>query len=591
MEDFTERVQHMSGIFRLTAEVIQPAARYTPKQWLRCALWWFLRGRAGLEGIMRRRARDSRRMSPNDPRQGSRQDRPSSRQDGASGDGIPLYQAHVDLAKVVWMLQDVFPSLPGLQNYTGSGRMGLTAPATIAAARDAGDANITQVLEGVEALLAGLKMLLPSCAKNGAMPPHASLIQGQDQSIWVQYPPLSADIQAIVRTSPLANPTNLMPPADTKTDFAFGRMFVNVTLSSPEERSQPVPCLLNILRERNTWGLKVIICSQSEAISVCIQDEHERSQEAAELSLPGPGWKDVTWDTQASRLVVNLPNSNPGAGGKFGMMIEVLQPDFGQLVGVWNYTRGVASAMMAGKQEKMLHEVVTAALQLSEDYDPSVPQQMQQQSSFPTERVKRCRIRVFERYDYHDSGTGRRKLHRGYRVLAITSPKIKNLNALSVNVGDTKPVVCEMVTENAGGEARPALILKSSDGRTGKLSTLAMTLYTPAERQALLDIITGIALRPGESVLAHTRLSMFGVEGADQAEAFSQSGKDPLRMVRWQDVMVIGDDEDGGVRSADDVQSAMSDRYRIVVRGNGVIVTERLNIGKLVFSFQQNSSR
>ncbi|KAF2093805.1 hypothetical protein NA57DRAFT_80806 [Rhizodiscina lignyota] len=573
LEDFTERVQHMSGIFRLTAEVVQPAARYTPKQWLRCALWWFLRGRAGLEGIMRGRARESRGNSPNDAR-------PGSRQDSVTGGGMRLCQAHVDLAKVVWMLQDIFPSLSGLQTYTGSGRMGLTAPATIAAAREAADTNNVQVLEGIEVLSAALKMLLASCARNDAMPPHASLIQGQDQSIWVQYPQLPAEAQSVVLSSPASSPTNLTPLGDTKMDFAFGRMFVNVTLSSPDgERSDPVPCLLSILRERNTWGLKVMICSQTEAITVCIQDEHERSKEAAELSLPGPGWRDVNWESQQARLFANISNLNPGAGGKIGMMVEFTQQDFAQLVTIWNYTRNVAVSMMPGKEEKMVHEVVTVALQHSEEIDPSrQPPQMPQQPSFPTERVKRCRVRVFEKYEYYDFGTGRRKLHRGFRVLAITSPKIKNLSSLSINVGDIKPVVCEMVTENSTGESRPALVLKAPDESRSKTSTLVVTLHSPPERQTLLDIFTGVALQQGESVLAHVRLSMLGIEQVGQAEAFAQSGKDPLRTVRWQDVMVIGDDEDDMPRSAEELRSVMSARFRIVVRANGVIVTERLNI-------------
>src|SRR6202000_2963086 len=116
--------------------------------------------------------------------------------------------------------------------------------------------------------------------------------------------------------------------------------------------------------------------SQLEAITVCIQDEHERSADPGEPMLPGPGWKDVSWESQHARLFVNMRNVNPASGGKISMMVDFTQADYAQLVNLWNYTRSVAAAMMPARDEKMVHEVTTLALQHSEEVDPA--RQMQQ---------------------------------------------------------------------------------------------------------------------------------------------------------------------------------------------------------------------
>ena len=74
----------MKGVFRLTAEKERPSEKCSPQAWLRTALWWYLRGKVGLEVLLQRQ-------------------RPRGE------DGMPrelLTQPHVDLAKTWWIISD-----------------------------------------------------------------------------------------------------------------------------------------------------------------------------------------------------------------------------------------------------------------------------------------------------------------------------------------------------------------------------------------------------------------------------------------------------------------------------------------------------
>lgn len=568
LDDFAERVQHMSGIFRLTAEVIQPATKYTAKQWLRCCLWWFLRGRAGLEALMQSRQREQR-SSPVE----NYSDRPVSVHTGQER----LCQAHVDLAKVVWMLYEIFPALPVMHPYTQGAATSFASPSTIAAAREANDVEAVQVLENMDAVGARLRTLLASCSKNGGMPPHSSLIQGQDQSIWVQFPTLSRDVAQFISVNQLNNPLETMPVADTRTNFAYGRMFVNVTISTPSERFETASCILSIMRERNTWGLKVAVCSQTDAFTLIVQDEHER----AKAEGWGPGWKDVQWDPQRSRVIVDLMGS-PGTPasattpqtprGRFSALIEFTEADYVQLVNIWSYTRSVSSSMLASRDERYVYEVVALSLRYSEETNMRSSQH-QQRASFPTESVTRCRIRVFEKFETVETDTGSRKLHRGFRILAVTSPKVKSLSAVSVEVGNTQPITCEMTNDEASGQPLPALTLRNAS-ETSQTS-LFMVFNDQTERQALMNLITGVTQSKDEHVACVVRLTSLLMEEASIAESYTHNYTNPLRSMRWQDAMLILEDE-SELQSLDD--TAMTEKIRIVARGQGIGFTERMNL-------------
>ena len=58
--DFAARVAHMRGVFKLTAEKERPKDRCSPEAWLRTGVWWYLRGKAGLEVLLKNRPRSSR---------------------------------------------------------------------------------------------------------------------------------------------------------------------------------------------------------------------------------------------------------------------------------------------------------------------------------------------------------------------------------------------------------------------------------------------------------------------------------------------------------------------------------------------------
>ncbi|KAJ9636402.1 hypothetical protein H2199_008077 [Coniosporium tulheliwenetii] len=539
-DDFSERVTHMKGIFRLTAEIERPLFERTPMQWLRASIWWFLRGRAGMEVLIRNRPRgsDGRPVS-------------SSREQ-------LLTQPHVDLAKNWWIVTELLPMHPSTSNYAS-----VPIASQASAARSNGDNALTAVFEARDIILANLKALLASMSRNQVMPPYQSLIQGQDQSIWVKYPSFAPDVQAVLSgnatksltvgpTTRNINPVACMPLADTKTDFCYGRLFVQASLATEDQDSDRVslPCVLSILRGRNDWALKVSICSQTTLVNVLVQGNNDA----------GPTWDDVQWKTKTRGMYVRLPRG-------FTLSVDFSEKDFRQLRGIEDYTRKVEASLLPLADEKVVHEVTLRDFQYSDSSNPQ---------AFPAERIQRCRVRVFEKSEMLAEGTGQRRMHRGYRFHVVTSPKLKTLSYVTHELGrDQKPIGFELRSSpSSDGASAPAMVLRFKE-ETRQCNAF-LTFSDPNERDQLYAVLNGMNLTPDETVFAQVPLKSLSIEAADQAEGFNQFGHDALRTFTWQDLKVINHDADDA--SGDFARTVLSEQLRIVARHSAGSLTDRLNL-------------
>ncbi|EON67248.1 hypothetical protein W97_06501 [Coniosporium apollinis CBS 100218] len=539
-DDFSERVTHMKGIFRLTAEIERPLFEQTPMQWLRASIWWFLRGRAGMEILIRNRPRgqDGRPVS-------------SSREQ-------LLAQPHVDLAKNWWIVTELLPMHPSTANYAG-----VPIASQASAARNNGDNALTAVFEARDIILANLKALLASMSRNQVMPPYQSLIQGQDQSIWIKYPSFAPDVQAILSgnatksltvgsTTRNINPVACMPLADTKTDFCYGRLFVQASIATEDQDSDRVslPCVLSILRGRNDWTLKVSICSQTTLVNVLVQGSREA----------GPTWDDVQWKTKTRGMYVRLPRG-------FTLSVDFSEKDFRQLQGIEEYTRKVEASLLPLGDEKVVHEVTLRDFQYSDSSNPQ---------ALPAERIPRCHVRIFEKSEMLTEGTGQRRMHRGYRFHVVTSPKLKTLSYITHELGrDQRPIGFEFRSSpSSDGASAPAMVLRFKEET--RQCNVFLTFNNPNERNQLYAVLNGMNLTPDETVFAQVPLKSLSIEPADQAEGFNQSGHDALRTFTWQDLKVINHDADD--TSGDFARTVLSEQLRIVAHHSAGSLTDRLNL-------------
>ncbi|KAF2119719.1 hypothetical protein BDV96DRAFT_610605 [Lophiotrema nucula] len=531
--DFSERVQHMQGIFRLTAELGVQLYDRTPMQWLRVAIWWFLKGRAGMEALIR------------------------SQPKGAPPQFERLTQPHVDLAKTWWILTQLLPHHPTLRKY-GDQRMETQAKL----AGEAGDAMMAEVYEGHDIITSFLKMLLGSMRRHGVMPPTQALIQGQDQKIWEEYPFFTPDVQAVLQGTRMMNangppqqinPAMTIPLGDTKADFCYFRFFAKVSVSTEDPNTDRVPlsAVVSVMRPRDDLNVKLSICSQTELINLTVSDKQDS----------GLTWRDVNWKSKTRGLSIQLRHG-------YTANIELTEQDFRSLWAIVDHTNRVEAQLHERGDERLTLKIHLRDFSYK---DPTNP------GAFPQERVKGCRLLLFEKSDRSAEGSGRRRLHRGYRVAIVTNTKNRTLSCISHEMGAVQePTNFEYATDT---DNAPAMILRfkelTSDKRS-KVCTAYMAFNDPKDRNKLFGTFTSMNVASDEAVFAQVPLKAFNIESADTAEGFSQSGHDVLKRLQWQEAKAMNQDpEAAGLESAPTV---MSESLRIIARHSAGVITDRLNL-------------
>jgi hypothetical protein len=538
LDDFADRCSHMSGIFRLQAEFDRPIHEHAPSQWVRAATWWFLRGRAGIENIVRSRPHSA-----------------NGRSDVVHGQEL-LLQPHVDLAKTWWILTDVMTSHPHLPTYTSS-----DYGARSIEAGKAGDHVNAELFESCEVITINLKSILASMKRNGVMPPTHALIQGQDQTIWIRYPELASALYPILSGAsgraltegsqpPTFNALSVMAVADTRLDFSYSRCFVTAMLGTddPDIDRIPLPVMVSVMRERNDWHPKLTICSQKEMITLCVQGDKKR----------GPSWQDVKWSETNRSLLVCLPHG-------YTLEVQLHESDFRPLFNLYNHTFRVQSSLLPLANERVVYETSLADFQYKDSRSPP---------AFPTERVKRCRIRIFAKLETRFEGTGERKLYRGFRILAVTSPKNRILGSASHDVGMRYPTLISATQDQANSGA-PASILYVQEDR--RQCSLLMVFNNEQDSRMLQDTLNSFVLSHGESQVTALRLKSLSIESSDQAEAFSSSSRNALARMHWHEVLVLGRDPETPVSGFESLAPVSG--LRVIAQSAEGTVTDRVDVG------------
>lgn len=537
-KDFADRVTHMRGIFQLTAQLGGLMYSFSPMQWLRVATWWFLKGRAGMESLIRSQPKSA---EPQPER---------------------LTQPHVDLAKVLWILTEVIPSHPGLQAYQNQG-----PDVQVDLARQAGDAASAEAYEIRNAIMHYMKLLVGSMKKHQSMPPTQALIQGQDQSIWETYPAFAPDAASVLvagfpkSSSPQSASSHqftlsqCIPLADTKTDFCYFRMFVKASLSTDDANTDraSMPAVISVLRSKDEYQVKLAICSQSNLINIMVGSSAES----------GPTWKDINWRKQSRQISLQLRHG-------FVLTMELTESDWRSLFAIVDHTNRVETDLRERRDERFACKLY---LREASYKDPANP------SAFPPERVSGCKLMVFQRIDRSSEGTGKRKLHRGYRMVLVTAQANKQVSLVNHELGTKQePMNFEYITESDQAPAMRLLFREETPEKKPKICTVHLVFQESKDRNLLFGTFTSMNIAPGEMAFAQVPLKAFHIESADQAEGFSQQGSRVLEKLKWQEAKVVNQDpEAAGLEAAPTV---MSESLRIVCRHTAGIISDRMNLGR-----------
>ena len=546
LEEFATRVVHMKGIFRLTAEKEKPT-KSSLMEWLRASIWWFLRGKAGLEELIRGRPRHS---DPSDPQWREQ-----------------LAQPHVDLAKCWWIVTEVVHSHP---DWVGEEE---PRSAVITSSRGSTRASEPErTYDVVEHVFSNLKALMMSMSRNNVMPPSASLIQGQDTTIWVSYPSFSVDVKASlsgtrsksilaedVQQKEIYNLSSLIPLADTHTDFYYGRMFVDASISTEDQDTDRIPfaCVISLIRDRTDYQIKMLICTQSELANVCVQPDRKLA----------PSWHDVQWKTRSNGLYISMPRG-------YTLNLEFNERDFKTIYNIYDYTTKLEASLqpLADGQERFAYEVTLRDFQLT---DPTGTY------GFPSERIPRCRARVFKRIATKREPTGDRRIHKGYRLLVVTSPKTKTLRSLAYELAQQILINFEFQNDgDVNAKGAPALLMRLPRG--DKQISLFLSFNDANERNTLYYILNGMSVTSHEDIVARLKLDNVSVKPATgSGQQNWMAPVDPLKELQWKDLVVINRraEEDG-----ESIKTVGSESLRIVSRHAAGALTDRCNFGKLIKS-------
>ncbi|KAJ5300403.1 uncharacterized protein N7443_005405 [Penicillium atrosanguineum] len=526
--EFKEYIARYDSILHMSAESVKPLIETALTEWIRAAVWWFLRGKTRLEGFAR-----SRSTAP------------------------PAYakQAVIDLGKALWINENIVPTHYEVAKY-GS----MSVDAVLAVVNTTGDKEMVDLLSLHQVTMNHLRSLSMSIKRNDIL---SIVLRDEnspsqlDTSVWLRYPFFAPDVSAVLsgsatrsmlagKPSKSPNMVSMMPLGDTGRNFSYGTMFVQACVSSGDDEGEQyaMPCALTIIRERSDWYVHAAISSQSQLVNVLIQSDRKQ----------GPTWEDVDWGIRSNSMRVKLPRG-------FELDVMFKEEDFKTLWNIVKYTQKSEASLEPEAGETVVFE---NTLKVFQYMDPGTPK------AFPAEALERCRIRLFERTVSITEGTGTRNAHRGFRLTVLTSPKVKTLSNVRHILGYGTPIVFGLLR---GENGAPALLLKvTEDGRT---RSMLMTFHEVDERTQMHSVLLGMLPREGETKTPEISLRSYAIEQPGD----SGSGRTATTQLQFPAGNVSVIDQEHAYVEHGYGPTILSESLRAFIATEWGSVTDRINLG------------
>lgn len=528
--EFKNYISNYDDYLQSAAESVKPLMETSLSEWVRAALWWFLRGKTRLETFARTRSHCP-----------------------------PGYakQAVIDLGKAFWINENIVPVHSELSRY---GQMSVDA--LLAVVSTTGDKDLADLLSLHHNMNNHLRSLSMSIKRNNII----DLILQTDESpsqvdtsVWLRYPFFAPDVAAVLsgaasrsmladKPGKLPSMVYMMPLGDSSRYFSYGSLFVQACVSSRDDeggQQYAMPCCLTIIRERVDWYVCAAITSQSQLVNIMIQADRKQ----------GPTWDDVDWQIHSHSMRVKLPRG-------FELDVMFKDDDFKTLWNIVKYTQKSEASLAPEAGEKVVFENTVKVFQYM---DPGTPK------SFPSDPVERCRIRLFERTVTIKEGTGSRLAHRGFRLTVLTSPKVKTLSNVKHILGQATPVVFGLLR---GEDGAPALLLKvTEDGRT---RSMLMTFHEVEERTQMHAVLLGMVPQEGELKSPEISLRGFSMEQPGD----TANGQQPVTHIQFPAGNVFVIDKENSYSDHGYGPTILSESLRAFIATEWGSVTDRINLGK-----------
>lgn len=527
VKDFSNRSQNLLKVFKLSVNVVKPLANCNTEEVLRLAIWWFLHGHMKLEPLIRE--------APSSPL-------------AEQVNNVLLQQAHVDLAKALWVLLETRHSGP---------------EASTLKAWEATDTCCESDQAEFPALrlrlLIRLRRAIYAMSRNGLLPQpseSSSVPEDADMSIWIRYPLSNLDIDYLIsgyHNPPPQKAKNLslsaaFPLTDTEEVFHYGGMHVDLFLGeSANAQEVRSPSILSIIRGADEKDLSVIIGTQDGLLNLMISPSRQ-----SYIS-----WDDVTWVASLSSLEVKLRTG-------FRLQVRCGVWDFQTLKRMYDYCRKTLRTFHPAQDEILVFETNIKSTQYRTNLHS-------ESRIFPTNPVPSCKLRLFEKTAQWPSATGLRRVHCAFRIAVLTPPSYKNLSILSL---EQPPSGALQFDFPKGDNADSILSLKIDPEDLD--ASLVLSFPNSEPRNTLLAHLTGCSLREHEYVLVQVQLNKASFSSSLEAPAPIQSFDE----FQWQSLRVITQQPlDADVLTVESSQPVQSESLRIIIDSPKGRITDRVNIG------------
>jgi hypothetical protein len=395
-------------------------------------------------------------------------------------------------------------------------------------------------------------------SRNNVMPPHQSLIQGQDTTMWIEYPRFASDVASLLRGSTSqaliaqddyeeADPLEALPLGDTRDVFCYSRMFVSASINTEEVDTDRVilPCVLTMIRSKSSFQTSVVISSQADLVNLAIRPGDGGYGK-------GPTWHDVSWKSKEHGLYIRLPRG-------FTLNLAFQEPDFRALWSMVDYTNKIYGSMKPETDERMIHEAHLIELAHTDSTNPN---------AFSKDKVRSCTAFVFEKRLHTRSGLGETNLHRGYRLLLMANPTNKSLTMAGIPLCRTSPLLFEM----SGANEPPVMNVHTQDSKRQCKTTLMFK--SGRERQDFYDVLQGISINGDEQVVARVGLRSMVSEASIGQDTIAGA----FQGLMWKEVRVVS--EANAAIGQDQGDMTLSEHFRLIAMHDSGAVTDRLNLGK-----------
>jgi len=379
------------------------------------------------------------------------------------------------------------------------------------------------------------------------LPPHQSMIQGQDTTIRNHYPRFSPDIDYLLKAStPTMEPAYLLPAGDSRASFFYSRMFVSASVNTDDPNTDRVnlPCILSIIRGVNHYQTTLVIASQNEQVNVIVSPETDKTKHR------GPSWSDVSWKNQACGMYIQLMHG-------FALNVSLEEHDFKALQNMTEYTRKMDRAFVTQEGESVIYRAQLADASYTDSVNPH---------AFATEKIRGCHVCVLERNEKQSHGAFSRNIHLGYRVLLVTPTTSRTLSSVSLEFGETSPFLFDIPEAQT-----EAPVLQLHAGSHDQRKRMLLGFQDESQRAGLLDILHGIRLNGDEAILGKLALREFAFQDLEATSGMVAPSHDVMHGLKWQTVAVVNKDQREPL-------TVLSDSLRIVVQHAGGVFNDRMNL-------------